>query len=39
MHGGGRRLWPGRCRVAEVCLLRKDGEHPFLRMLEEEAGH
>jgi hypothetical protein len=39
MHGGRRRLWPGRCRVAKVRLLHKDDEHPFLRMLEEEASH
>jgi hypothetical protein len=39
MHDGRWRLWPGRCGVAGVRLLHKDGEHPFLRMLEEEAGH
>jgi hypothetical protein len=28
-HGGRRCLWSGRDRVAEVCLLHKDGDHPF----------
>jgi hypothetical protein len=30
MHGGRRRLWSGRCGVAGVRLLHKDGEHRFL---------
>jgi hypothetical protein len=32
-------LRSGRHRVAEVHLLRKAGEHPSLRMLEEEGSH
>jgi hypothetical protein len=39
MHDDRWRLWPGRRHVAEVRLLHNDDECPFLRMLEEEAGH